>query len=263
MGDVCNTERLESALDGVDYVLHLAACKHIDRGQYNALEYKRIIVDGAESVIKACLKMNIKKVIAISTDKATSASGIYGASKALSDKLFIAANQYSKTQFSIIKYGNVCHSTGSITQTIDKNETSIIYITNRDMTRFFITCKYASKCIIFLLENMIGTELYIPKLATSNMLDFLKVMKPNALVVDINIRPSEKIHEKMIEGEESKYGVEFDQYYILYPDSGHTNIFANDNGIPTKLGFEYTSDNKSWILNKAGVIKMLDGTFYD
>ena len=261
IGDVRDYERLNLALHDVDYVIHTASLKHIDRAEYNPIEYKKTIVDGAENVIRACLEQNVKKCVALSTDKASNPSGVYGSAKLISDKLFMASNLYSRTKFSVIRYGNVIDSNGSMTQKISNSADDIINITDRRMTRFWITKKYAAELVLHLLDNMSGNEMLIPKLPTCNVLDFLKAMKPKAKIVDIPIRPSEKIHESMLLSEDSRNTLDFDSYYISYPKLPENKTFAGKVGTELKDGFEYKSSNKNWVLTNTDVYDILNGRF--
>lgn len=265
IGDVRDFERLKMAFNGVDYVIHTAALKHIDKGEYNSIEYKRTIVDGAENVIRACIEENVSKCVTLSTDKAMSPLGIYGASKLLSDKLFIAANRYSKTRFSVIRYGNVVASNGSIIQTLTKDIENRIDITSKEMTRFWITKKYATSLIIHLLSYMQGEEILIPKLPTSNVLEFLKALKPkNPSINKIPIRPAEKIHEAMILDEDARNGLEFENYYILYPqlpNEKYNRAFAGQIGKELPEGFTYKSNNKNWVLTPKDINDMMNDNY--
>lgn len=190
--------------------------------------------------------------------------GVYGASKLLSDKLFIAANRYSKTKFSVIRYGNVIASNGSIIQKMGNSNDNIIEITDRTMTRFWITKSYAAKLTIHLMKYMNGEEILIPKIPSMNVLSLLKCMKPNSKIVDIPIRPAEKIDESMILQEDSKNGLEFDAYYIIYPNLPDIRMrtFAGEVGRVLPNGFTYTSDNNSVMLyDEEYARKLLNDTY--
>jgi UDP-N-acetylglucosamine 4,6-dehydratase len=259
IGDIRDYERLKLALVGVDYVFHTAALKHIDRAEYNSIEYKRTIVDGAENVIRACIEEKVTKCVFLSTDKASNSLGVYGSAKLLSDKLAIAANKYSKTKFAVIRYGNVIGSNGSIIQKMQSDNSNIIEITDRQMTRFWISLPYAAKLTCFLMENMNGGEILIPKIPSSNVLTFFKAMKPNAKIVDIPIRPAEKIHESMILEEDARYGIEYYNYYIIYPSLPKHLTFAGEVGKQIKKGFSYTSENNIEFLTD--VSKLIDSSY--
>lgn len=216
IGDIRDFDRLRMAFQGIDYVIHAAALKHVDRGEANPLEYKHTIVDGAENIIKAAIECGVEKVVALSTDKACSPFNVYGACKLMSDKLFMAANSFSATDFSVIRYGNVVGSNGSVIQKLQNSNNNEIKITNREMTRFWISIGYAGDLVMHLLEHMKGGELLVPKLKSSNVLTFLKSFKPDANVIDIPIRPGEKIHESMFTKEDSRMVLEYPKYYIMY-----------------------------------------------
>jgi UDP-N-acetylglucosamine 4,6-dehydratase len=197
--------------------------------------------------------------VALSTDKASSPLGVYGAAKLLSDKLFVAANRYSKTKFAIIRYGNVVASNGSIIQKMGNSEDNLIEITDRTMTRFWITKTYAAKLTIHLMKHMNGDEILVPKIPAMNVLAFLKCMKPKAQIVDVPIRPAEKIDESMILQEDARTGLEFEPYYIIYPrlpDKAY-RTFAGVVGKELPDGFTYTSGNNPVTLYDEEFAKML------
>ena len=264
IGDIRDFERLKMALKGVDYMFHTASLKNIDMGEYNSIEYKRTIVDGAENIIRACIEEDVKKCVFLSTDKSSSPSGIYGASKLLSDKMAVAANLYSKTKFSVVRYGNVINSNGSIIQKMGNSKDEVIEITDRTMTRFWITLPYAANITMHLMQHMNGTEILVPKIPSMNVLSFLKVMKPKAKIVDIPIRPAEKIHESMILQEDARNGLEFSKYYIIYPrlPQKEYRTFAGELGKELPEGFTYTSDNNiKKLYDEEYAMKLLNGTY--
>lgn len=258
-GDVRDANRLKFALNGVDLVFHTASLKHVDLSEYNPFEYKSIIVDGAQNIIEACLERGVKKCVALSTDKAHSPVSIYASSKALSDRLFMAANQYSLTKFSVIRYGNVINSNGSITNT----KSDIINITDIRMTRFWITLRRAAELTIHLLRYSNGNELMIPKIPSSNVLDFLKVVNSShTQIKEIGIRSGEKLNESMFGVEDCINMLEFSNYYLMYSQlpNIHERTFAGEVG-KLVIPFEYCSGTNSWNIGLPEIKKLLDGTF--
>jgi len=265
IGDIREIDRLRMAFQGIDYVIHCAALKHVDMGEVNPLEYKHTIVDGAENIIQAAIECGIQRVIALSTDKACAPFNTYGACKLMSDKLFMAANSFSKTKFSVIRYGNVIGSNGSIIDKMKRNPSNEIKITNRDMTRFWITLDYATELVLHLLKSMKGGELLIPKLPSMNVLEFLKAMSPpKSKIVDVPIRAGEKIHESMFTAEDSRMIREYPYYYIMYQlmPTKRRMVFAGQVGQETG-SFEYDSFTNNWKLKSSDVVDMMCGDYKD
>ena len=263
IGDIRDPDRLRMAFQDMDYVIHTAALKHVDMGEVNPLEYKHTIVDGAENIIQAAIECKVEKVIAISTDKSSSPFNVYGTCKLMSDKLFMAANSFSKTQFSVIRYGNVIGSNGSIIDKMKRSEQNEIKITDRTMTRFWITINYVVELVLHLLEYMQGGELLIPKLPSMNVLKFLKVFaENNAEIIDIPIRDGEKIHESMFTEEDSRMILEYLHYYIMYQifPTKQQMVFAGQLGQLIDK-YNYNSKNNLWKLSSNDVSKIISGTY--
>ena len=262
IGDVRNYDKLCQSMKGVDFVIHTSASKHIHRGETDALEYKSNIVDAAECVIRACITNNVKRCVALSTDKACANLSVYGSAKSMSDRLFMASNNYSETKFAVIRYGNVLFSNGSISKVMPKG--GEIKITDRDMTRFWITIERAAELTIHLLKYMNGGEMFIPKLPSCNVLDMLKVVNPtHSNVVDIGIRSGEKIHESMFHKELSRKVLEFTNNYIVYdslPDTHH-RTFAGEVGTPITEPFDYNSQTNPWKLTNKEIKTIINGEF--
>ena len=260
-GDIRNIDRLQLAMKGVDLVLHTAALKHVDLSEYNSFEYKEVIVDGGQNVIQACIDNDVERCVALSTDKSYAPVSVYGASKMLSDRLFMAANKFSVTKFSVIRYGNVINSNGSITKNLSSNP--MINITDPRMTRFWITLKYAARLTIHLLKYSNKGELLIPKIPASNVLDFLKCVNPDYTDINVvGIRLGEKLNESMFGREDCINMLEFENYYVMYsklPDV-HERAFAGEVG-QQFVPFEYSSDNMDWRLDSTGINKLLEGKF--
>jgi UDP-N-acetylglucosamine 4,6-dehydratase (inverting) len=254
IGDVRDKERLLRALDGVDYVVHAAATKIVPTAEYNPFECIKTNVIGAMNVIDACIDKRVKKVIALSTDKASSPINLYGASKLASDKLFIAGNSYSgdyETSFSIVRYGNVMGSRGSVIPLFLKlRSNGILPITHQDMTRFMISLKDAVKLVWDAFDDMIGGEVYVKKIPSMKVQDIAKSVAPECSHEIIGIRPGEKMHEQMISSEDSYFTYEYEDYYKILPNlfdwAADTNRIKN--GVRVPEGFWYASDNnKSWM----------------
>ncbi|MDB4017212.1 UDP-N-acetylglucosamine 4,6-dehydratase (inverting) [Amylibacter sp.] len=254
IGDVRDKERLLRALDGVDYVVHAAATKIVPTAEYNPFECIKTNVIGAMNVIDACIDKRVKKVIALSTDKASSPINLYGASKLASDKLFIAGNSYSgdyETSFSVVRYGNVMGSRGSVIPLFLKlRSNGILPITHQDMTRFMISLKDAVKLVWDAFDDMIGGEVYVKKIPSMKVQDIAKSVAPECSHEIIGIRPGEKMHEQMISSEDSYFTYEYEDYYKILPNlfdwAADTNRIKN--GVRVPEGFLYTSDNnKLWM----------------
>ena len=221
IGDVRDEQRLIEAMDGVDIVIHAAALKHVPVAEYNPMECIKTNIDGAQNVIKAAIKNNVEKVIALSTDKASGPINLYGATKLASDKLFVAANNIvgkKKTRFSVVRYGNVVGSRGSVVpffkKLIDEGATELP-ITHEDMTRFLITLEEGVNFVLKNFERMHGGEIFIPKIPSMKMTDLAIALAPNLPHKIIGIRPGEKMHEVMIT--ENDNVVEFDDHYVITP----------------------------------------------
>src|SRR5690554_2943810 len=251
IGDVRDKERLYRALDGVDYVVHAAATKIVPTAEYNPFECIKTNVLGAMNLIDACIDKGVKGVVALSTDKASSPINLYGATKLTSDKLFVAGNAYSGehgTRFSVVRYGNVMGSRGSVIpffQSIKDNGT--LPITDARMTRFMITLEQAVELVWHAFEDMVGGEIYVKKIPSMNISSIAKTMAPNAKQEVIGIRPGEKLHEQMIGVEDSYYTYEYDEHYKILPAiNGWWNSKSRiKNGKKVPEGFSYTSDNNA------------------
>jgi UDP-N-acetylglucosamine 4,6-dehydratase len=255
VGDIRDYDRLSIACRDVDIIIHTASLKNVDRGEYNALEYKSVIVDGAETIIKVCMNNpKITNVVALSTDKASGAgTNLYGCAKALSDKLFVSANNMCSTKFSVIRYGNVINSNGSIVKRVETNkeENTPINLTDERMTRFWITLDYASSLVLFLCNNMEGGEIFIPKLPSMNVKDFLSQRFPGREFKIIGIRPGEKLHESMFLKCDCIYILEYKYFFIIYPQIIKTHkMFGDLIGNIIETEFEYNSLENERFLDK-------------
>jgi UDP-N-acetylglucosamine 4,6-dehydratase len=246
---------------GVDFVIHAAALKHVPIAEYNPMECIKTNINGAQNVIDSAIANNVKKVIALSTDKAANPVNLYGATKLASDKLFVAANNLTgaqDTSFSVVRYGNVVGSRGSVVPYFQKliNEGATkLPITDIHMTRFLITLEDGVKFVLNYFKRMHGGEIFIPKIPSMKIVDLAKALAPNLPYEIIGIRPGEKMHEAMITADDSV--VEFDDYYVIKPtiQFNHTVDFTtnalNQKGKDIGMGFEYNSgNNKKWFTNK-------------
>lgn len=253
IGDVRDKNRLHRALDGVEYVVHAAATKIVPTAEYNPFECIKTNIDGAMNVIDACINQNVKGVIALSTDKASSPANLYGASKLASDKLFVASNAYSgthNTRFSVVRYGNVMGSRGSIIPFfLSLTDRPHLPITDVRMTRFMISLQEAVELVWSAFDDMEGGEIYVKKIPSMTITDIAKAIMPEAEFDIIGIRPGEKLHEQMISTEDSFSTYEYSDYYKILPA---INAWCDDpsrikNGRKVPEGFVYTSDkNSEW-----------------
>ena len=263
IGDVRDLNRLKRALSAVDCVVHAAAMKQVDTAEYNPFECIATNVMGAENVINACIDTGVKKVIALSTDKASSPINLYGASKLCSDKLFVAGNHYAghdDTRFSVVRYGNVVGSRGSIVPLFKElAESGILPITDIRMTRFWITLPHAVQFVIDSFDRMHGGEIFVPKIPSTKILDIASAIAPNAEIAVIGIRPGEKLHEEMISMHDAFRTIEdTDCYRILPVLSDWTNSKTDSLNAFVPENFSYTSDNNSEWLGTKEIRAFLD-----
>ena len=254
IGDVRDKDRLHRAMDGVDYVVHAAATKIVPTAEYNPFECIKTNVNGAMNVIDAAIDRGVKKVVALSTDKASSPINLYGASKLASDKLFVAGNSYSGehgTEFSVVRYGNVMGSRGSVIPLFLSQITNEKFtITDERMTRFMITLEEGVKLVWHAFETMRGGEIYVKKIPSMNIMDIAKAVDPNSKIEFIGIRPGEKLHEQMIGQDDAPFTYEFDDHFRILPQINNWYLDQHRIGLGVKVSddFEYTSDkNSEWM----------------
>jgi len=253
IGDVRDSERLLRAFHGVDYVIHAAALKHVPATEYNPFEAVKTNILGAENIINAAINCGVRKVIALSTDKAANPVNLYGATKLCSDKLFIAGNSYvgkDNSIFSVVRYGNVVGSRGSVIPFfLKQRETGALSITDPRMTRFLITLEQGVNFVLFCLEQMVGGELFVPKIPSMRIMDLAKAIAPECRTEIVGIRPGEKLHEIMVPKDDARRTVEFNNYYIIQPDFlFFVDRFKNNGGKPVPADFEYNSQtNTRWL----------------
>ena len=251
IGDIRDKDRLSHALNGVDFVVHAAATKIVPTAEYNPFECIKTNVNGAMNLIDACIDRKVKRVVALSTDKASNPINLYGASKLASDKLFIAANDYSSTHnssFSIVRYGNVMGSRGSVIPFfLDKLLSGSIPITDIRMSRFMITLEDAVELVFHTFNDMQGGEIYVKKIPSMNIVDVARAVAPDAKHQIIGIRPGEKIHEQMIGIEDAPHTFSYDGYYKILPQihGWSHDITLIGNGSRVEDDFLYTSDNNT------------------
>ncbi|MDN3399613.1 UDP-N-acetylglucosamine 4,6-dehydratase (inverting) [Psychrobacter sp. APC 3426] len=251
IGDVRDKERLYRALDGVDYVVHAAATKIVPTAEYNPFECVKTNVHGAMNLIDACIDKGIRRVVALSTDKASSPINLYGATKLTSDKLFVAGNAYSgqhPTKFAVVRYGNVMGSRGSVIPFfLSIKEKGELPITDDRMTRFMITLQEGVELVWHAFEDMEGGEIYVKKIPSMNIMDVAKAVAPEAQTKIIGIRPGEKLHEQMIGAEDSYYTYEYAEHFKILPtinNWGNSPERVKD-GKKVPEGFVYSSDNNT------------------
>lgn len=262
IGDVRDRDRLTMAMREVDYVIHAAALKQVPAAEYNPTECIRTNIQGAENVIHAALANNVKKIIALSTDKAANPINLYGATKLCSDKLFVAGNNLAggkKTRFSVVRYGNVVGSRGSVVPFFQKlihEGVDHLPITHKEMTRFWITLHQGVEFVLTNFKRMQGGEIFVPKIPSVRIIDLAKAMAPELEQKIVGIRPGEKLHEIMCPCDDSHLTYEYHDHYIISPSikfySGSNGYHENqigEKGIPVKQGFEYNSGNNAHFLN--------------
>ena len=248
IGDVRDKERLSRALDGIDYVVHAAATKIVPTAEYNPFECVKTNINGATNLIDTCIDRGVKRVIALSTDKASSPANLYGATKLVSDKLFIAGNSYSgglNTKFSVVRYGNVMGSRGSVIPFfIQQKEKGFFPITDERMTRFMITLEEGVQLVWDAFEDMVGGEIYVKKIKSMRIVDIAKAIDPKIKHVVVGTRPGEKLHEQMIGIEDSPFTYEFEDYYKILPSINNWSKDPNriNSGKLVTDGFVYSSE---------------------
>lgn len=252
IGDVRDRERLMRAFRDIDIVVHAAALKQVPAAEYNPFEATKTNILGAQNVLEAALDQGVKRVVALSTDKACSPINLYGATKLVSDKLFVAANAYAgshDTRFAVVRYGNVVGSRGSVVPLFRRlAPTGVIPVTDPRMTRFWITLDQGVDFVIQSLGVMHGGELFVPKIPSMRILDLANALAPNARLETVGIRPGEKLHEEMIGVDDSRRTVDAGGYYVMRPDADWWNVTAWDSYDPVPEGFRFASDtNDRWL----------------
>jgi UDP-N-acetylglucosamine 4,6-dehydratase len=265
IGDVRDRDRLYRAFDGVDIVVHAAALKQVPAAEYNPIEAIKTNVLGAANVIDAAIDREVAKVIALSTDKAASPINLYGATKLCSDKLFVAANSYSgghQTRFSVVRYGNVVGSRGSVIPLfLKQRETGRLPITDPRMTRFWITLERGVEFVLQSLEKMNGGEIFVPKIPSMNLMDLARVIGPDCDLEVVGRRPGEKLHEVMVTEDDAQNTVEYEDFYAILPSVqnwSQDQPMSNNGGRPCPEGFRYSSETNTHWLTVAELEKIID-----
>ena len=252
LGDVRDLDRLKRAFHGVDYVIHAAALKQVDTGEYNPMEFVKTNVLGSQNVIDASIETGVKKVVALSTDKASSPINLYGATKLTADKLFVAANNYSQaygTTFAVVRYGNVMGSRGSVIPFFQEiaAQGKPLPITDLRMTRFWISIESAVKFVIDSLDMMSGGELYVPRIPSMKIIDLAHAVAPDAKLEEIGMRPGEKLHEEMISADDSRRTIILENRYVVTPVVAEWG-YKQPKGTMMSEGMAYRSDtNELWM----------------
>lgn len=249
IGDVRDRGRLYRAFRGVDYVIHAAALKQVPAAEYNPTECIRTNISGAENIVNAAADCGVKKVVALSTDKAVAPVNLYGATKLCSDKLFVAANAFTacETVYSVVRYGNVMGSRGSVIPFFirQREEGGPLTITDMRMTRFWITLDQAVRMVLRSFEIAGGGEVLVPKIPSMKITDLAEAIAPGTPTVEVGIRPGEKLHETMITAEDSRHTIDIGDYYVIKPE---TYPYKGPQGQPVAEGFSYNSgDNDQWL----------------
>ena len=274
IGDVRDLERLKFAMRNVDFAIHAAALKHVDLAEYNPMEYVNTNILGAKNVIEASYYNKVSKIIALSTDKAANPINLYGATKLVSDKLFVSANNISgnqNTRFSVVRYGNVVNSRGSVIpffNNLKKNKAKFFPVTDIEMTRFWITLEQSAYLVLNSFFRMYGGEVFVPKIPSVKIIDIVKAIAVNKKIKIIGIRPGEKLSEVLCSKDEFFNTIEFKNYYVLKPairfvdkDVDYTKSKENEKGKFVKKDFEYSSSNNKTFLSVSDLKKLISNEF--
>ncbi|MBI5454895.1 MAG: UDP-N-acetylglucosamine 4,6-dehydratase (inverting) [Deltaproteobacteria bacterium] len=253
IGDVRDKERLYRAFDGVDFIIHAAALKQVPAAEYNPFEAIKTNILGAQNVIDVAVDKGVKRVVALSTDKAANPINLYGATKLCSDKLFIAGNSYAggkPTRFSVVRYGNVVGSRGSVIPFFLKmRDTGVLPITDPRMTRFWITLDQGADLVLSSLDKMKGGEIFVPKIPSAGMMDVARAIAPECATKVVGIRPGEKLHETLISEDDGRHTLEYETHYVIQPQFSWWGEERKNGGKPVAEGFSYSSDNNKEVLN--------------
>ena len=253
IGDVRDYPRFKRACEGIDVIIHAAALKQVPAAEYNPDEFIKTNIGGAQNIIDAAFATDVKVIIALSTDKAAAPINLYGATKLVSDKLFIAANNIKgkrDTRFSVVRYGNVMGSRGSVIPFfMEKAKEGVLPITHKDMTRFNISLEDGVEMVLWAIENSIGSELFVPKIPSYNIGTIAQAIAPNAKMIDVGIRPGEKLHEEMITTSDALNTIDIGKYYVILPGVVNKDRFIDHyGGKAVAEGFSYMSnENSDWV----------------
>ncbi len=263
IGDIRDQHRLKRAMHNIDYVVHAAALKQVDTAEYNPFEYVQTNIIGSQNVVEAAIDTGVKKIVALSTDKASSPLNLYGATKLAADKLFQSANHYAagyETRFSVVRYGNVMGSRGSVIPFFKKlaAEDKPFPITDSRMTRFWITLPQAVQFVVDSFDQMVGGELYVPRIPSMKLVDLVEAIAPGAETYEMGIRPGEKLHEEMISEDDSRRTLLLDNRYVVLPTIADWGDFVAPVGAPLPDGFAYRSNTNDLWLSAADIQKLLE-----
>ncbi|MCM4079482.1 UDP-N-acetylglucosamine 4,6-dehydratase (inverting) [Paractinoplanes hotanensis] len=263
LGDIRDKARLDRAMHNIDYVVHAAALKQVDTAEYNPSEFVETNINGSQNVIDAAIDKGVKKVVALSTDKASSPINLYGATKLVADKLFIAGNHYAAThptRLAVVRYGNVMGSRGSVVPLFRKlaAEGKSLPITDKRMTRFWITLPQAVKFVVDSFDVMQGGELFVPRIPSMKILDLVEAVAPNSATHEMGVRPGEKLHEEMIASDDSRRTLRFPDRYVVQPVVASWGYEAPEGGEEVEDGFNYRSDNNDLWLSVEDMRKLLE-----
>ncbi len=263
LGDIRDKARLERAMHNIDYVVHAAALKQVDTAEYNPSEFVETNINGSQNVIDAAIDKGVKKVVALSTDKASSPINLYGATKLVADKLFIAGNHYAAThptRLAVVRYGNVMGSRGSVVPLFRKlaAEGKSLPVTDKRMTRFWITLPQAVKFVVDSFDIMQGGELFVPRIPSMRILDLIEAVAPNSPTHEMGVRPGEKLHEEMIASDDSRRTLRFPDRYVVQPVVASWGYETPTGGEEVADGFNYRSDNNDLWLSVDDMRKLLE-----
>ncbi len=266
LGDVRDLPRLERAFHGVDIVVHAAALKQVPALEFNPFEAVKTNVIGSQNVIEAAIDRGVEKVLLVSTDKAAMPANLYGSTKLCAEKLFVAGNAYGDgaTKFSVVRYGNVVGSRGSIVEKlIMHRDAPTVHITDERMTRFWIGLEQAFEIVLYGLTHMEGGETFIPKAPTMKLLDLFDIIVPNAKREVIGIRPGEKLHEILLTPEESRHAVSYENYFVILPENASEDTQQKlqkyvKNGDELEIGFHFSSDNDEYAMAKDELLRIVN-----
>lgn len=259
IGDIRDPRRLKRAFHDVDIVVHAAALKQVPACEYNPIEAVETNISGARNIIDAAIDCGVKRVIALSTDKAAAPTNLYGATKLVAEKLFTQANSYSggKTIFSCVRYGNVIGSRGSVIPLFAQQKcTGVLTVTDPRMSRFWITLNQGTRFVLRCIEEMTGGEVFVPKIPSIRISRLIEVMAPGCQVKQIGIRPGEKLHEVLITEDEARNAVQFEDMFVIKPNSPWWKESCWAHGEPLPEGYSYTSDNNPQVLSDQEILEM-------